>query len=917
MMRNFLLLGINLFFNLVYGQTIIWQNDFATASDWAISNNTNDQQDWVISTSTATTLGYGTGAWVDGSNTVTNENGYALFDSDAVGADGGNQDALMTYTGTVDCSGFPNVVLEFNQRIRMWQTTETIFEISNDGGTTWIPFSVNLDKNVSTLYQENAQINITSAAGGQANVKVRLRYIGSWDFAWLVDDLKIVDPTCTITPINQTQLISSCDSYSINGQTVTQSGNIVDTSFNIYGCPSVVNHYLVTINNSYNQSIPTDISICEGDTLNYNNQQIINEGIYYQNLQSIHGCDSNIIINVGFFNTDSIINSAICSGSNYWLNGTTYNQSGQYIQVLQSSQGCDSIITLNLVVLPPLSSEINASICPGSTYTLNGQTYSTGGTFIQSLQTLNGCDSLIYINLTIYPNNFNPTFSSSQQLYTSPPFAVQFINTTTNPSNYVFTWYWGDGTSTTSNNTNVFHQYLTNGLYTVTLEATSTSTGCTDQTTYTDYIYTTGGVSCTHSANIIQTGPINACSGQNVVLSCNSSSNYTYQWRRNGVYISGNNNDTLLVTQPGSYSVIISDNGCPVSSSEVTVNFSSISAPIINSNGSIQPCLGGSVTLTASSGYNSYLWSNGATTQSTTISSSGSYSVMVTNSNGCSITSAPFIVNASILPTQSICVVGIDSLTNNIRVIWEKPNTNAIDSFYVYRETAVSNVFAKVGSRLYDSLSVWLDPIANPAVQAYRYKITALDTCGSETPLSSFHKTIHLTINQGVGNAWNLIWSNYEGISFGSYNIYRGTSPSNLSLLTTIQSNLNSYTDLSAPIGNVYYQIEIVNPNNCNPTKSMNYSSSKSNIVNTNSSSVAENKETIIRVYPNPANDILIIESETSMNSRFQIIDAIGRTVYSGLLTSSKSILDINAFSRGSYTLIVENLGKPIRFIKQ
>jgi hypothetical protein len=181
----------------------IWSNDFATASDWAISNNTNDQQDWVISTSTATTLGYGTGAWVDGSNTVTNENGYALFDSDAVGADGGNQDAFMTYTGTVDCSAYPNVVLEFNQRIRMWQTTETIFEVSNDGGTTWIPFSVNLDKNVSTLYQEVGQINITSAAGGQANVKVRLRYIGSWDYAWLVDDLKIIEQ-----PANDVRSIS-------------------------------------------------------------------------------------------------------------------------------------------------------------------------------------------------------------------------------------------------------------------------------------------------------------------------------------------------------------------------------------------------------------------------------------------------------------------------------------------------------------------------------------------------------------------------------------------------------------------------------------------------------------------------------------------------------------------------------------
>jgi hypothetical protein len=171
----------------------VWSNDFSTASQWAISNLTGDIQDWAISTSTSTTLGYSTGAWVDPNNTVTNENGYALFDSDAVGQDGGNQDAFMTFTGSIDCSMYPNVVLEFNQRVRMWQTTETIFEVSNNNGATWIQFPVNLDKATSTLYQENSQVNISTAAGGQANVKLRLRYIGSWDYAWLVDDLKIVE----------------------------------------------------------------------------------------------------------------------------------------------------------------------------------------------------------------------------------------------------------------------------------------------------------------------------------------------------------------------------------------------------------------------------------------------------------------------------------------------------------------------------------------------------------------------------------------------------------------------------------------------------------------------------------------------------------------------------------------------------
>lgn len=221
MRKIYTLLGVSLFSSLVFAQkpnaakvrkeknaiieqapvhkkeqqakVTIWSNDFSSSSSWIIANNTNDSQDWTISTSTSTSLGYGTGAWVDGSNTVSNENGYALFDSDAVGTSGGNQDALLTYSGTIDCSAYPNVVLEFNQRIRMWQTTETIFEISNDGGTVWIPFAVNTDKPVSTLFQEQGQVNISAAAGGQANVKIRLRYIGSWDYAWLVDDLKIIE----------------------------------------------------------------------------------------------------------------------------------------------------------------------------------------------------------------------------------------------------------------------------------------------------------------------------------------------------------------------------------------------------------------------------------------------------------------------------------------------------------------------------------------------------------------------------------------------------------------------------------------------------------------------------------------------------------------------------------------------------
>jgi hypothetical protein len=164
------------------------------------------------------------------------------------------------------------VILEFTQRIRMWQTTETIFEVSNDNGTTWIPFSVNLDKATSTLYQETSQVNITSAAGGQANVKLRLRYIGSWDYAWLVDDLKIIEQPAydlrSLSPFvagtnnegleyGKTPVAHLDDSYDIGGS-VLNFGASTNTN-------TVANVNFGTGLN-YNYTVGTIVS---GDTVSY------------------------------------------------------------------------------------------------------------------------------------------------------------------------------------------------------------------------------------------------------------------------------------------------------------------------------------------------------------------------------------------------------------------------------------------------------------------------------------------------------------------------------------------------------------------------------------------------------------------------------------------------------------------------
>ena len=66
-------------------------------------------------------------------------------------------------------------------------------------------------------------------------------------------------------------------------------------------------------------------------------------------------------------------------------------------------------------------------------------------------------------------------------------------------------------------------------------------------------------------------------------------------------------------------------------------------------------CQGGSVNLTSSQG-STYLWSNGQTTQSISATTSGSYTVQVTDVNGCVETSAPTVVTVN--PNPQVTITG-------------------------------------------------------------------------------------------------------------------------------------------------------------------------------------------------------------------------------------------------------------------
>ena len=99
------------------------------------------------------------------------------------------------------------------------------------------------------------------------------------------------------------------------------------------------------------------------------------------------------------------------------------------------------------------------------------------------------------------------------------------------------------------------------------------------------------------------------------------------------------------------------------------------------------------------------------------------------------------------------------------------------------------------------------DMASNPSVTTSRYRICLNTSFGIPTESGTPHQSVHLTINKGMNGSWNLMWNAYSGRDIDHYRILRGTSPETLTEIATVPGSTQSYTDLTAPEGVVYYAI--------------------------------------------------------------------------------------------------------------
>jgi len=124
-------------------------------------------------------------------------------------------------------------------------------------------------------------------------------------------------------------------------------------------------------------------------------------------LRSSNGCDSVINVNLSILPLAvGLAAPRLCPGGSLTVGGQTFtaaNPTGSVLLQGASSRGCDSLVQVNLSFFAPATSSLSPVLCPGSTLTVGGQTFSAAnpqGTVTLTAAAANGCDSIVQVSLS-------------------------------------------------------------------------------------------------------------------------------------------------------------------------------------------------------------------------------------------------------------------------------------------------------------------------------------------------------------------------------------------------------------------------------------------------------------------------------------------------------------------------------------
>ncbi len=326
------------------------------------------------------------------------------------------------------------------------------------------------------------------------------------------------------------------------------------------------------------------------------------------------------------------------------------------------------------------------------------------------------------------------------------------------------------------------------------------------------------------------------CTGDNHVLEVTREGSDTveYKWFKDGAYMAGQDQDrtleldSLTTASEGNYHCRVSNAYGNVLSASVYIKVNSPPVILVQPRDAWHQAgkpVSLAVTYTGSSPVN-FQWKKdggimpGAILPEyrfTPVDSSMEGSYVCTVSNMCgTLDTDP----AALYLAPQICMVTVDRETGNNLVVWEKKSRAPILAYNVYRESEAAGIYDLLETVPYDKLSVYEDSVADPTVQAYLYKITALDTAENETDidLCKPHKTIHLLVTTNPElNTTQLAWDKYYGFEYQTYTIYRSQTKSDFDSIHSLSASLNSWTDPDPLDSDLFYRISVRKPVPCEP----------------------------------------------------------------------------------------------------
>jgi hypothetical protein len=362
-----------------------------------------------------------------------------------------------------------------------------------------------------------------------------------------------------------------------------------------------------------------------------------------------------------FCSGDSVIltsNSASGVAGYLWSNGATTASitvkiSGNYSVRTKNVAGCFSnpsvpvTVTVNTATTPFISLSMSNIICQGQSNTLTSSTatgnlWSTGATTQSITVTTQGN------YFVTHTNSFGcSATSASIAIGVQPTPPTPFI-ITSGPTSFCE----GDSVILTSSAGSGYSNWWSTNEYTQSIVVKTSGVislrilnvvGC-----YSAYVYINIQVTAIPSVPVITAaGPTTFCQGASVTLTSSAASGHLWS--------TGATTQSIVVSTSGNYSVkTIGASGCYSNSSLPTVvTVNSPTVPVITASGPTTFCQGGSVTLTSSTATGN-VWSNGATTQSIVVNTSGNYTVTYTNGFGCSAISSTIAVTVNAVPTAPL-----------------------------------------------------------------------------------------------------------------------------------------------------------------------------------------------------------------------------------------------------------------------